>query len=85
MKTHLKSQYVPIISVPTWLQIIIIIIILPKLDFQLCPNIIKQCVFVHVDPENITMGCPNLVQGDSDEARMCIGLGNPMVRFSKPT
>ena len=25
-------------------------------------NMIKQCAFVHVGPENITMGCPNLVQ-----------------------
>jgi hypothetical protein len=29
-------------------------------------HIIKQCAFVHVDPENITMGCPNLEQGDLD-------------------
>ena len=29
-------------------------------------NIIKQCEFVHVDPQIITMGCPNLVQRDSD-------------------
>ena len=25
-------------------------------------NIIEQCAFVHVGPENTTMGCPNLVQ-----------------------
>ena len=25
-------------------------------------NITKQFAFVHVGPENITMGCPNLVQ-----------------------
>jgi hypothetical protein len=25
-------------------------------------NIIKQHAFAHVGPENITMGCPNLVQ-----------------------
>ena len=30
------------------------------------PNIIKQCAFVHVGFKNITMGCPNLVQGDSN-------------------
>ena len=27
-------------------------------------NIIEQCAFVHVDPENIDMGRPNLVQGN---------------------
>jgi hypothetical protein len=25
-----------------------------------------QCVVVHVDTENITLRCPNLVQGDLD-------------------
>ena len=25
-------------------------------------KIIKQCAFVHVGLENITMGCPNLMQ-----------------------
>ena len=29
-------------------------------------SIIKHRVFVHVGPENITMGCPKLVQGDSN-------------------
>ena len=29
-------------------------------------KIIKQCVFVHVGPKNITIRCPNLVQGDSN-------------------
>jgi hypothetical protein len=29
-------------------------------------NIIKQCVFIHVGLENSTMGCPNLVQGNSN-------------------
>ena len=29
-------------------------------------NIIKQCAFVHVGLENITMQCPNLMQGDSN-------------------
>ena len=24
-------------------------------------NITQQCAFIHVGPENITMGCPNLV------------------------
>ena len=30
-------------------------------------KIIKQCVFVHMGFENSTMGCPNLVQGNSNE------------------
>ena len=29
-------------------------------------NFIKQCVFLHVGLENITIGCPNLVQEDLD-------------------
>ena len=29
-------------------------------------NIMQQGASVHVGPENVTMGCPNLVQGDSD-------------------
>ena len=28
--------------------------------------IIKQCAFIDMDIKNITMGCPNLVQGDSN-------------------
>ena len=39
-------------------------------DINLCQIlhniIIEQCVFVQSGPQNITMGCPNLVQGDSD-------------------
>jgi hypothetical protein len=29
-------------------------------------NFIKQCVFVHVGPKNIPIGCLNLMQGDLD-------------------
>ena len=32
---------------------------------QECHNIIKKCVFVLVGPNNITMECPDLVQGNS--------------------
>ena len=48
-------------------------------------NIIKQCAFVHVGPENITIGCPNVVQGDSNWVWICTRLGHPMVIFSRPT
>ena len=34
-------------------------------------DIIKYCVFVHVGHENITMGCPILVQEDLDKVWMC--------------
>ena len=44
-------------------------------------TLFKQCAFDHVDLENITMGCPDLVQGDSDEVLMCTGLQHPMVSF----
>ena len=48
-------------------------------------DIIKRCVFVHVGLEDIIMGCPNLVQGDSNYVWICTMLGHPMVIFEGPT
>lgn len=47
--------------------------------------IIKQCVFIPVDPEIITMGCLNLVRGDSIYNWMCSRLAHPMVIIVEPT
>ena len=43
------------------------------------------CSFIHEGPENMTIGCPNLVQEDSDEIQICTRLERPMPRFSGPT
>jgi hypothetical protein len=37
----------------------------------------KQSVFIHVDPENITMGCPNPVQGAPIKFESTLGWGIP--------
>ena len=52
---------------------------------QASHNIIKQCMFIPVGLENITMGCPNLVQVDSDQVYICTRSGLAMVIFSRPT
>ena len=38
-------------------------------------TLFKQCVFIHVDPEDITMGCPNLVQGAQIKFESTLGWG----------
>lgn len=48
-------------------------------------NIIKQCVFVHVGLENITMAGPNLVQGESYWVLINSRLGHPIVILSNST
>ena len=48
-------------------------------------NIIEQCVFVHVDPKIITMGCPNLVQIRTYHESPCTKLGHLMIEFLGPT
>ena len=48
-------------------------------------DIIKQCAFVRVGLENITMGCSSLVQGDSNRVWICTRWGHPMVVVTGPT
>ena len=40
-------------------------------------KIIEQCKFIHVGPETIAMGRPNLVQGDSFKFDSTLGWGIP--------
>jgi hypothetical protein len=42
-------------------------------------------LFMWASIENITMGCPNLVQGDSEQVCICTRLGHPTIQFSRPT
>ena len=37
-----------------------------KQTLKVVTTLSDVCVFVHVGPENITVGCPNLLQGDSN-------------------
>lgn len=37
---------------------------------------VKQCAFIHVGPENTNMGCPNLMQGNSNY-EYALGWGIP--------
>lgn len=45
-------------------------------------NMTKQYVFVHVGSENITMGCLDLVQEDSNHIYICTRLGHPTIVLS---
>ena len=47
-------------------------------------DLIEHYVFVYAGPKSISMGCPNLVQGDSNQVWNCTRSGHPMVIFSRP-
>ena len=67
-----KVKYSP----NTWLKCKIKIALVQRIY-----NISKQCAFVHVEPKNITMRCPNLVQNQSKFVSHCTVVEHPMGTF----